>query len=381
MSLFASTDSTSKWASGISEEDVKKYMINDKTVLKSDNNCLRMILIHAPPHQLLWLCQWLKDGGTIDELWITGTQCDGEVDASSLFEIFHELNLRDETREFLSRVRTIFESLWMRFSKDVARNALTTMNPRLRQALLMAKVDGPSSSPHTLLYHALTVGRTELARYFLCSEHHKDIDTFKVVLEKKNHHWVKWFLDNGANPTYAINYAVTRNDVKCLESMKMPTNTERWFETINSAVECALQNNAYNALIWLFDNGADPNTENIVLADSASLNIMLKAGADPNKYPLDTFDKDKWVILLEHGAQPVRSDHFVEPWVIWLKQLHDEKVPEELDLPRMQKLFQQLNNVLGPNKTTTSLITFLTTILRKEAQKAEQHKIEEETDE
>ena len=166
MSLFASSSNDNPWLSGVLSEDIQKYMLNDKTVLKNDNACLRMILTHPAPHQLLWLCQWMKMGGILDELWVMSTQCDGEIEASSLFEIFGDLSLRDETREFLSRVRTIFESLWMRFSKDVAKNALTTMNPKLRQALLMSNIEGPTCSPHTLLFHAMTVNRSELARFF-----------------------------------------------------------------------------------------------------------------------------------------------------------------------------------------------------------------------
>lgn len=366
MSLFASNTPESRWTKGISPEDVQKYQINDKSILKKDNACLRMILTNAAPHQLLWLCQWMKMGGTLDELWIAG-DCAGEVDASSLFEIFHELQLRDETREFLSRVRSIFESLWMRYSKDIARNALTTMNPKLRQALLMSKIEGPTGNARTLLYHALIVGRTELARFFLCSEHSSDKDTFMVVLNRKNHHWIKWFLDNGANPTPAVPYAVKRDDVNALKNMKVPKNTEKWFSVINSSVEAALSHHSYNALHWLFENGADPNTENMIVADNAGLRIMLKAGADPNKFPLDTFERDKWTMLLEHGARPIRSDHFVEPWVIWLKKLHECTRPEQLDLPWMQKMFQRLSNVLGPNEVTLNLINYMTSILQVEA--------------
>ena len=115
------------------------------------------------------------------------------------------------------------------------------------------------------------------------------------------------------------------------------------------------------------------------IADSAGLRIMLKAGADPNKFPLDTFDRDKWTMLLEHGARPIRSDHFVEPWVIWLKKLHERTRPEQLDLAWMQKMFQKLTNVLGPNEVTLNLINYMTSILEVEVKT--QHNVETDSKE
>lgn len=368
MSIFAD-NADSVWKANLPPDVLNGYIQDNRKYIIPTHECLRVILTKRLPQQMSWLKLWMKCGGVLDTLWISPTSTASDLSVLSVMEILNELSLNDETIDFFSRLRALFECLWLRHSKEIAKNVLTTMHPKTREALLLAKFEGPtgSSTAHPLVYHAITCNRTQLAQFLLLSDHGKDDDIFRLVIEKNKTHWIAWFLRNElSNKAVAVDYLVSKNNIGELRKIT-PTDSERWLKQLHSSIETAVTNSAGDALEWLLENGADPNCVSMTQCSPELLEIFMKYGADPNLYALDFYDKASWKILLEHGAHAVLKDHIIEDWVITINKVYDGvefEMTEEI-LKRLTMLFKNLSNVLGPCDTTQTLYNNVNVLLKK----------------
>lgn len=367
MSIFADKGE-SVWSKDLPPDILQGYLQDNRKFIVPNHDCLRTILTNKAPHQLVWLKHWMKSGGVLDELWISPTSTANSVHVLSILEILGELNMTDDTINFFSCVRTIFECMWLRHSKEIAKNILSNMNPKLREALLMANFEGPAAQKAPLVYHAILCDRTQLAQLFLLSDHGNDDKLFKLVLKKNKKHWIAWFLRNElSNKCLAVDYLVKTNNVTELRKLGQFTSKE-WMNQLHASIPTAISNNNAECLEWILESGADPNCQALTTCSSEMLALFLKYGADPNLYPLDCFEKSTWEILLEHGARAVLKEHILEDWVLMINKVYDGiefKLSEE-HKERLTKLFEKLSNVLGPCTTTETLYKNIEKILYPE---------------
>jgi hypothetical protein len=367
MSIFADRED-SVWSKNLPPDILQGYLQDNRKYITPTHDCLRTILTKKTPHQMIWLKHWMKCGGVLDQLWISPTSTAANIHVLSILEILRELNLTDDTMNFFANVRAIFECMWLRHSKEIAKNVLSTMDPKLREALLLANFEGPTGKSAPLVMHAIGCDRTHLAQLFLLTNHGNNDDIFKMVLAKNKKHWIAWFLRNElSNKCLAIDYLVKTNNVT--ELYKLPSRSSKeWLQRLHSAIPLAIANNSTDCLEWLLKNGADPNCEAMTTCTPEILKVFLEYGADPNMYPLDCYEKESWRILLEHGARAVLKQHIIEDWVIMINSVYD-KIPFKMDERNkklLEDLFQKLSNVLGPCATTQQLYTNIENILYPE---------------
>lgn len=356
MSLFAAEpDVRERWMYDISAEDVEKYKQDNREVLEPTQKCLRLILTTEAPHQMAWMKYWMKHGGVLDELW---TNKDGQV--ISIFEVIHELKtLSEDVLDLFERARVVYNSLWMRMSKKTAESGLTTMQPETRCAFLMSKCAGPFNHVQRLVYHAIATGRTELARFLLLPEHGKDEEMYDLVIRKRSHMWIVWFVENGAEPAMAIEHFVRKNDVANLTKL-IPQDMALWAEKINHGVACAIEGNDYDALEWLLkDDSATLSGKHVLSADVISLKILLDAGFDPNEFNMDMFDEEHWPALLSFGAHPTRPAHVVEPWAMWLSAMYDGRSTSNVDMEKAQEIMMNMRKIKNPSEKSARILGIL----------------------
>lgn len=356
MSIFADK-AASVWGNNLPQDVLSGYIQDNRKYVTPTHECLRTILTKNLPHQLVWLKLWMKCGGVLDELWISPTSTSTNIHVLSILEIVHELQLNDSTLEFFSAVRSVFECLWLRHSKEIAKNVLSSMDPKLREAFLLAKFEGPSGEAAPLVYHAIKCNRTQLAQFFLLSNHGNDDKIFNLVISKNKSHWIAWFLRNElSNKSLAVDYLVLKGAIGELRKLG-PKSGEAWLKQLHASIKTAVDTDNAECLEWLLENGADPNCDSLVNCSSELLSVFLKYGADPNLFPLDCYDKPSWKILLEHGARAVLKDHFIEDWVIVIDKVYNKEpfkmTPEYKE--RLEMLFKNLSNVLGMCQTTQTL--------------------------
>ena len=372
MSIFADKGEC-VWKENLPQDIVNGYVQDNRKYITDSHDCLRVILTRRLPQQMSWLKLWMKCGGVLDTLWISPVSTASNISVLSVMEILNELALNDETLDFLSRLRSLFECLWLRYSKEIAKNVLTTMKPKTREALLMANFEGPSgdAEAHPLVYHAIQLNRTQLAQFLLLSDHGKNDAIFRLVIRKNKSHWIAWYLRNElSNKTIAVDYLVKHNNIGELRKI-MPTDSEKWLKQLHSSIETAVVNSAAESLEWLLENGADPNCISMTQCSPELLAMFLKFGADPNLYALDFYDKECWKTLLEHGARAVLSEHIIEEWVIVINKIYDgNKVEVTPEIhKRLTVLFQNLSNVLGPCDTTQKLYNNIEKLLKLHKEK------------
>ena len=342
MSLFAAEpDVRERWMYDIDAQDVQKYKEDNREVLEPTQKCLRLILTTETPHQMAWMKYWMKHGGVLDELW---TNKDGQV--ISIFEVIHELKtLSEEVLDLFERVRVVYNSLWMRMSKKTAESGLTTMQPELRCAFLMSKCAGPFNHVQRLVYHAIATGRTELARFLLLPEHGQDEEMYDLVIRKRSHMWIVWFVENGAEPAHAIEHFVLKNDIANLMKL-IPRDMALWAKKINDAIRVAVIKCKYDALEWLLtDANATVEGVHVLEADALSLKILLDAGLDPNLYDMDKYREEHWPALLSFGVHPTRPAHIVEPWAMWLSAMYDGRDTLDIDMEKVVEVLENMRKI------------------------------------
>ena len=364
MSIFSERQQ-SVWSKDLPPETAAGYLQDNRKFIAPTHDCLRTILTRALPHQLVWLKHWMKCGGLLDNLWISPTSTATNIHVLSIFEILGELSLTDDTQNFFSNVRSVFECLWLRHSKEIAKNILSTMDPKLREALLLANFEGPTGESSPLVQHAIECNRTQLAQLFLLTDHGSNDTLFKLVLQKNKKHWIAWFLRNElSNKALAVDYLVAINGIT--ELRKMPKRTGKaWLEQLHASIPTAVDKENSECLEWLLDNGADPNCESMTRCSTEMLTIFLRFGADPNMFPLDCFEKESWEILLQHGARAMLKEHIIADWVITINNVYD-KVPFNMtdkNKKILSSLFTKLSNVLGPCQTTQQLYNNIEAII------------------
>ena len=358
MSIFAEKEE-SVWRLALPQDIVTGYIQDNRKYITPTHECLRVILTKRLPQQLVWLKHWMKCGGVLDQLWVSPTSSASDIQVLSIMEILSELSLTDETSDFFSRLRCVFECLWMRHSKETAKNVLSTMDPKMREALLLAKFEGPTGdlTPAPLVYHAVHYNRTHLAQFLLLSDHGRDDAIFKLVLDKRKKHWIAWFLRNElSTKSIAIDYLVSTDNITELRKIT-PKTSAAWLQNLHKSISTAVTNDCAETLEWLLESGADPNCESITRCSPELLHVFLKHGADPNLYGLDFFDRACWKLLLMHGARARLTEHIIEPWVIHINKVYDSvpfAMTDEIR-ERLLDLFSNLSNVLGPCDTTQLL--------------------------
>ena len=373
MSIFAEKQE-SVWSKDLPPEILQGYLKDNRKFIVPTHDCLRTILTNKAPHQLVWLKHWMKSGGILDELWISPTSTSTNIHVLSIMEILGELNMTDETINFFASVRSIFECMWMRHSKEIAKNVLSNMNPKLREALLLANFEGPSAEAAPMVYHAIQCDRTQLAQLFLLSDHGGNEKLFKLVLKKNKKHWIAWFLRNElSNKCLAVDYLVKTDNVTELRRLGKKSG-KAWMEQLHTSISTAIVNDNVDCLEWLLESGADPNCDSMTTCSVDMLKVFLKHGADPNLYPLDCFEKNTWETLLEHGARAVLKEHILEDWVLMINKVYDGVSFNLTDVhkERLIQLFEKLSNVLGPCATTETLYNNIEKLLYPEI------KVEEE---
>lgn len=367
MSIFAEKQE-SVWSKDLPADILQGYLQDNRKFIVPTHDCLRTILTNKTQHQLTWLKHWMKSGGVLDELWISPTSTSTNIHVLSIMEILGELNMTDDTINFFSCLRTVFECMWLRHSKEIAKNVLSNMNPKLREALLLANFEGPSAQSAPLVYHAIQCDRTQLAQLFLLSDHGCNDKLFKLVLQKNKKHWIAWFLRNElSNKCLAVDYLVKTNNVTELRKLGKKSSKE-WMEQLHASIPTAIVNKNTDCLEWLLESGADPNCEPMLTCGPEMLKLFLKYGADPNLYPLDCYERDSWEILLEHGARAVLKEHILEDWVLMINKVYDgvQFALTDSHKDRLNQLFEKLSNVLGPCTTTQTLYNNIEKLLYPE---------------
>lgn len=270
----------------------------------------QMILMTDVPWQLDWLEKCILRGVTIDKTWRaldTGHQV-------TIFDLVStvEGGIRQETRDILIKIRKIYEILFMRQDVQPALDYLNDLEEGKHwlqlNTILSSYVLGPLNEPKPLLHYVVLMERYDLVRGLLTSAtalqtEYKESQFLKgwinmtdddgrtilhITAIQRRESWAKWFIANSANPALrdsdnktAFHYAP---DIKYLQ-LFWDKMEEKSTDLLTEILEQGVTD--VEALRWLLDNGANPNSEKAFLSASNNkgfISILVEAGGDPTVF-------------------------------------------------------------------------------------------------
>ena len=348
----------------ISNEQIE--MFEEK--LNEDNawHWFQHILLTDVPHQLPWLEKVILKGVPIDKPW-TALDTGHQVTIFDLIETV-EGGIRPETRYIFSKIRIIYEILFMRKDVQEALDIIGELEENRRwlqlNMILSTYIEGPMLEAKPLMHYLVILGRYDMVRGLLSSAQALNTEfksqtylqgwinmtdeagstVLHITAKQRRESWAKWFVSNSANPMIR-----DIHDKTPFHYAPGKKYLELFWDKIDEKDSSALLNELLiqgvedsQSLCWVLDKGANPNTKGAFKTASKKpgmITILVKYGGDPTLIT-PTEDWDAMVIrewLLCGGSGGMRyAEYCVKylsgiksaKWICFLISLHNGFITE-----------------------------------------------------
>jgi len=285
---------------------------NDETLFKEHlkrHNAwewFRLLIMTDFPKQMQWLEKTVLNGVPVDRHWYqldTGHQV-------TVFDLVDTVSggIRDETRQLLLNIRTLYHILFLRQDVQSALDIVNELRDEKKwielNVILSMNILGPLHACKPLLHYVVMLERYDLARglldaattlqsefksqTFLNGWMNMKNDDGQTVLHitavQRRESWAKWFISNGANPTVRdSNNKTPFHYAPILPYLDIFNNNG--FHISDILDELLVDGcSDSSSLEWILKNGGNANTPGCFDASvkkSEHLAILVKGGGDP----------------------------------------------------------------------------------------------------
>jgi len=293
-----------------------------KEKLSEDNawNWFQHILLTDVPHQINWLEKVILKGVPIDKPW-TALDTGHQVTIFDLIETV-EGGIRPETRFIFSKIRTIYEILFMRKDVQEALDIIGDLEENRNwlqlNMILSTYIEGPMLEAKPLMHYLVLMGRYDMVRGLLTSAQALNTEfksstylqgwinmtdeegstVLHITAKQRRESWAKWFVGNSADPMIRDVYNKTPFHYapckKYLELFWDKIDEKESKELLNELLIQGLEDGP--TLRWVLEKGANPNTKGAFKTASKKvgmISILVRFGGDPTLItPSEDWDAD-----------------------------------------------------------------------------------------
>jgi len=339
-----------------------------KEKLNEENawNWFQHILITDVPHQLGWLEKVILEGVPIDKPW-TALDTGHQVTVFDLIETV-EGGIRPETRYIFTKIRTIYEILFLKKdvqeALDIIGDFEENKNWLQLNMILSTYIEGPMLEAKPLMHYLVVMGRYDMVRGLLQAAQALNTEfksteylqgwinmtdeegrtVLHITAKQRKESWAKWFVSNSADPMIRdvnhktpFHYAPRK---KYLELFWDKVDEKESENLLNELLIQGLED--IEALCWVLSKGGNPNTKGAFKTASKNvgmISILVKYGGDPTLItPTEDWDEEvirEWLLCGGSGGMRY-AEYCVKylsgiksgKWICFLISLHNGFIRE-----------------------------------------------------